>query len=435
MKTNRYINIKAALFIAASAFISACTVEEGDLSVEPKSEQLSIIETLQLNANETDKSFDIKSDVGWDVSVDKGNWSELTISPSSGTGNGQVTIHTDANTTRQGREAQISIRTKGGVTQQMVVKQSLSEVILELVGGDSQTLSFEASPEDSQNFTFSCNTTWEITTSDSWITCSEKSGGEAITSTVSKTVSVNVAEIQTDVPREGKVFISAENGAVTRQISITQEGKKIELAVSPSTFNVVAIGEEKTIQITCNADWTLEYDNGIILCDATSGTGNKDVIVTCLPNNTEAERKTTVTVKSGIQDIKTETIEFTQAAATKPVIQTFGLVEGSVTKNEAKFTIGFDTMYPISSYGVFYWSDADSKKQKLDFDNSDPNAKEFSVTLTGLKSMTQYYVYAYIKNDIGEVTTESTNVVSFKTGGVKPNDDDNPTPNLSRRKK
>ena len=185
MKTNRFIKIKAALFIAVSTLMAACTIEDADTSVDPKTEKLSVEESVQMTATQTEQAVNVKSDVGWDVSIE-GGWSGLTISPMSGNGDGQITIHTDANTTRQGREAQISIRTKGGVTQQMVVKQSLSEVILELVGGDSQTLSFEASPEDSQNFTFSCNTTWEITTSDSWITCSEKSGGEAITSTVSQ---------------------------------------------------------------------------------------------------------------------------------------------------------------------------------------------------------------------------------------------------------
>ena len=121
MKTNRFINIKVALFIAVSALMAACTIEDADQSVEPKSEQLDLAEELNMTATETDKSFDVTSDSGWDISIE-GGWTGLTVSPMSGNGKSQVTIHTEANTTRQGREATISIKTKGGVSQKMVVK-------------------------------------------------------------------------------------------------------------------------------------------------------------------------------------------------------------------------------------------------------------------------------------------------------------------------
>ena len=91
--------------------MAACTIEDADQSVEPKSEQLDIAESIQMTATETDKSFEVKSDAGWDVSIE-GGWTGLSVSPTSGNGTAQITIHTDANTTRQGREATISINTK-----------------------------------------------------------------------------------------------------------------------------------------------------------------------------------------------------------------------------------------------------------------------------------------------------------------------------------
>ena len=202
MKTNRFINIKVALFIAVSALMAACTIEDADQSVEPKSEQLDIAEELNMTASETDKSFDVTSDSGWDVSIE-GGWTGLTVSPMSGSGKSQVTIHTDANTTRQGREATISIKTKGGVTQKMVVKQALSDVILNVTGGESQTLEYEASPQDPKKFSFTCNSTWEVTSSDSWIKCADPdgktSGGSEVSTVVSTTISVSVDEIQTEI--------------------------------------------------------------------------------------------------------------------------------------------------------------------------------------------------------------------------------------------
>ena len=435
MKTNRFVNIKSALYIAVSVLLSACTIEDANENVAPFSEMLDIAETLQLTATDTEKTFEIKSDAGWDIAIDKGSWSELNTSSTSGNGNSTITLRTDANTTRQGREATITVTTKGGVSQQMKVSQSLSDVILDIAGGDGQSLEFEASPEDSKNFSFSCNSTWEITTTEGWIHCNQVSGGQAITTTVGTTIGVAVDEIQTDVPREAYINISAENGAKTKQITVKQEGKKIVLEVSPSSFDVLATGEQKTIQINCNADWKLEYNNGILKCDTTAGTGSHNLIVTCLPNNKSTERSATMTITSGIQDIQTKVVTFTQAAATAPELTAFSLVEGSVTKNEAEFILNFDSMFPIADYGIQIWEvdNESTTKKTLQDQNTASGIHELKFKATGLKSMTTYKCTGFIKNDVG--TSQSTNTITFTTGGVKPGGDDNPTPNLSRRKK
>ena len=439
MKTNRFINIKVALFIAVSALMTACTIEDADTSVEPKSEQLDIAESIQMTATETDKSFEVKSDAGWDVSIE-GGWTGLSVSPTSGNGSAQVTIHTDANTTRQGREATISINTKGGVTQKMVVKQALSDVILEIAGGDGQALDFEASPEDPKNFSFTCNTTWEITASDSWIHCYDAEGntkgGKEITTTQGTTIYVIPDEIQTDVPREGIITISAENGAKTKTFTVKQEGKKIELSVSPKNFEVKAVGEQKTLQITCNADWQIVYDNELFLCDVTSGTGNENVTITCLANNQPKERTVTLSVTSGIQDIKEEKITFVQEAATPPVLSEFELISSTVKKNEATFKLKFNTMFPLSEYGVYYSKNSSlSNATKASVEKTVSGTNEVEFTLTGLESMTTYYVYGFVHNSVGDSDTKGRIELSFTTAGVKPTDDDNPTPNLSRRQK
>ena len=439
MKTNRFINIKVALFIAVSALMAACTIEDADQSVEPKSEQLDIAESIQMTATETDKSFEVKSDAGWDVSIE-GGWTGLSVSPTSGNGSGQITIHTDVNTTRQGREATISIVTQGGVIQKMVVSQALSDVILDIAGGDNQSLEYEASPQDPKTFSFSCNSTWEVTSSDGWIHCADPDGntkgGKEITTTYATTITVDVDEIQTDVPREGKITISAENGAKTKVVNVKQEGKLIELSVSPKEFNVVATGADKTIQIACNADWTIEFDKGDFVCDNITGTGNQNVVVTCLPNNVSTERKVTLKVSSGIQNIKTETITFTQEAATPPELTAFKLIESSVTKNEAEFQLDFLTMFPIAEYGVYIWEDGnENNKVPMQATNSESGITRLVYKATGLKSMTTYHAYGFIKNTVGSSDSKDTNVVTFKTGGVKPTDDDNPAPNLSRRRK
>ena len=436
MKTNRFINIKAALFIAVSALMSACTIEDAVQGVEPRSEQLNVAEILQMTASETTKTFEIKSDAGWDITIDKPEWTELTASSMSGNGTAQIELRTDANTTRKERTATITIRTKGGVSQTIEVKQSLSDVILDIAGGDNQVLEYEASATDSKNFAFTCNTTWEITTTESWIHCDKKEGGQAITTTQSATVGVTVDEIQTDVDREGIIVVSAENGAKTKQITVKQTGKLIELSVSPKEFSVEATGAQKTIQIACNADWTIEFDKGDIVCETTTGTGNRDVVIDCQPNNISSERTITLTVSSGIQNIKKETVTFVQKAATPPELTGFSIVQSSIKKNEATFKLSFNSMYKLQEYGVFYSKNSNMNNAvKATVVEDVSGVNEVGYTLTGLESMTTYYVYGYIHNTVGDSDTKSNIVLEFTTAGVKPGGDDNPTPNLSRRKK
>ena len=60
--------------------MSACTIEDAAQGVEPRSEQLNVAEILQMTASETTKTFEIKSDAGWDITIDKPEWTELTAS-------------------------------------------------------------------------------------------------------------------------------------------------------------------------------------------------------------------------------------------------------------------------------------------------------------------------------------------------------------------
>ena len=92
-------------------------------------------------------------------------------------------------------------------------------------------------------------------------------------------------------------------------------------------------------------------------------------------------------------------------------------------------------MFPIAEYGVYIWEDGnESNKVPMQATNTESGITRLVYKATGLKSMTTYHAYGFIKNTVGSSDSKDTNVVTFKTGGVKPTDDDNPTPNLSRRK-
>lgn len=425
------LKIQVLLLAFAALMIQSCTIEDADDSVSPNAEKLDIVSDINVPPTTTSTEFEVKSDVSWTITTE-GSWDGFSISPTSGSGNTNVTITTGENTTRKDRTAKLTITTKGGVSQELVLKQLQSEPLLEVSSGTGQNLNFEAVSEASKNITISCNTAWELTC-DNWITCNKTEGtSESLTVT---NVSVNVSESQTDTVRVGAITVMAEGGKMAK-INVSQQGKVIELSVSPSNFDVVATGEKKTVQITCNAAWQLDYDEGNIMCEVTEGTGTRNVEVTCLPNNQSKERTVSLSVISGIAIEKKETVTFTQAAATPPVLTGFNCIEGSVTKNTAEFMLYFDTMFPIADYGIYYWKEGEKyNATPIQATNTESGITQLRFKATGLESMTTYHAYGFIKNSVGESNSKDVIEVTFTTGGVKPGGDDNPTPNLSRRKK
>ena len=63
---------------------------------------------------------------------------------------------------------------------------------------------------------------------------------------------------------------------------------------------------------------------------------------------------------------------------------------------------------------------------KVELTGSDKSGS-FSATLTGLKSGSKYYVRAYANNGVGYSYGEVTTIT---TSGDKPENNDNPNPNL-----
>ncbi len=78
--------------------------------------------TLRFNPEATTLKFSVTSNVEWDLSVDSGSgW--LTVTPQSGSEDGEVTVSATANTGSSPREATITL-TSGSLTQTVKVYQN-----------------------------------------------------------------------------------------------------------------------------------------------------------------------------------------------------------------------------------------------------------------------------------------------------------------------
>ena len=157
-----------------------------------------------------DVHFDITSAISWNVSSSD-TW--LTVSPSSGSNNGTVTLIVSANPASTERTASITVSGTGIASQTISVTQeagipNLSVSVSALTIGD--TLNSVAS------FDILSNTDWTITSSEEWLTTSSLSGSDS--ATIMLTASANLLSIT----RQATLTISAAN-TVSQIINITQQ--------------------------------------------------------------------------------------------------------------------------------------------------------------------------------------------------------------------
>ena len=90
------------------------------------------------------------------------------------------------------------------------------------------------------------------------------------------------------------------------------------LDVNKTSANVSAAGEELTIEVTSNVDWSASADQDWVSVDPSSGKGSAEVAkvkVTVDPNETEDTRTAVVTV---VADQLTKTLNITQSGAIAP---------------------------------------------------------------------------------------------------------------------
>ena len=102
------------------------------------------------------------------------------------------------------------------------------------------------------------------------------------------------------------------------------------LDVNKTSALVSAAGEELTIEVTSNVDWTASADQDWVSVDPSSGKGSADaakVKVTVDPNEAEETRAAVVTV---VADQLTKTLKITQAGANAPEPETYILVGEAV---------------------------------------------------------------------------------------------------------
>ena len=189
-------------------------------STEAGSVKVSITQTganpnLQLNKKdlsftgaESSDSFSITSNTSWTVTSDQ-TW--CTVSTSSGSNNATVTVNVSENKSTSLRNATITVKA-GEQSQTIAVTQAGANPTLQL---EKTNMAFE-SASGSGNFTIASNTSWTITSDQTWCTVSTSSGSN------NATVSVYVSENTSTSSRSATITV--ESATITRTLAVTQNG-------------------------------------------------------------------------------------------------------------------------------------------------------------------------------------------------------------------
>lgn len=181
---------------------------------------------LSFTANAGSDSFTITSNTNWTITSDQ-TW--CTVSTSSGSGNGTITVNVSENYFIVSRSATITVRA-GDLAQMISVIQAEANETLQL---NMTSMTFDSSG-GSESFTITSNTNWTVESSRSWCSLSSSSGfGDG-------TVTVRASENTSTDSRTATITVRAgDRGEISQAIAVTQSGAK---PVDQSTRTFTANG-------------------------------------------------------------------------------------------------------------------------------------------------------------------------------------------------
>lgn len=233
---------------------------------------------ISFDGNGGEQSIYVKADAPWSLNYTGSDW--LTITPTSGTGDGSVTLTAQANNTRAARSATINLE-MAGQTKTITVAQASKYINLtqSAMEFDSHSGTWKISVKSSSTWTVNIDSDCA-----SWVSATGQSG------TGDKDITLTIADNASANARSGKVEITLDDGQVV-VASIAQKGRYMRLPFS--TAQLFAKGGSKSVEI--DTDGQLAYEqtgNWFTITPLTNGA--KGYTITASENTTKAMREGTI---------------------------------------------------------------------------------------------------------------------------------------------
>ena len=244
------------------------------------------------------------------------------------------------------------------------------------------------------------------------------SGGGNIDEPTTVTVKVNKKEDDWD--NEHTLTIRSEKGS-TQTVRIFQQGILTTLAMGQNKIEVDALEGTSTLVLTGDASWIATVDVAWLKLSKLSGKGDENLQLEYTTNETAGPREATITITTSTQTLTCQVVQAvapvpTCAEPTKVKVEKYGFTVSS----------SYSSVIPVTEYGIVYSLNqnptvADNKISCTDGTNP------FTLSASGLVSGKTFYVRSYARNGAGYGYSDE---ITVTTGGVKPGENDNPTPNL-----
>ncbi|WP_169315723.1 BACON domain-containing protein [Haliscomenobacter hydrossis] len=244
--------------------------------------------SFSFESNSSTQSLTISSNTTWSV-AESLSW--LSVSPTSGSNNGTVSIACVANTSSSVRTGTITVSGSGVTSQTITITQAAG---IPAFSVSPTTLTFSASG-GIQTFSIRSNLNWTVSESLDWLSVNLSSGSND--GQVSMTC---IGNTQT-ATRTGTIFVTGGN--ISHTISVSQMGVAAVISVSPTTLDFTANGGSQSFNITANTNWTTSESLDWLSLSPASGSNNATVTATCLPNTSTTSRTGTIAISGTDQTV------------------------------------------------------------------------------------------------------------------------------------
>lgn len=277
----------------STLYINSCSIK-----VTQRAANISVSSSSTINVEKDGGQYEMKitSDMPWTASA--GSYSWISISPESGNaGSTNVTLSIAPNSSTSQRTGRVNFKIGTATVSEVTIQQK--GLVLN-VSPSSVMFSADAC---SRTVDVESNTKWKVTSKPEWITVSSE------TYDGNKTLTLNATANSQTSTRTGTVTLACDGVALSKSITVGQEGRKFDNLVSSLSFT--AEPSSQLFSISTDASWTAEASESWVTLSNTSGNGNADVQVSVAENTSDAERTATVTVTAGGT---AQTILITQAS-------------------------------------------------------------------------------------------------------------------------
>lgn len=255
--------------------------------------------SLDFNSPGGTATVSISATTSWTVSE---SLSWISVSPTSGSNDGTLTVTCQENTSTTDRTGIITISGVGVSAQQVTITQQAAASSISV----SPTVLDFTSTGGNATFTIASNISWSVVESVNWLSVSPESGSNAGTITVVCTANTTLT------PRSTTIIISGA-GAETKTVTINQAGNTPSLVVSPTTVAFTSAAGTSSFAITSNITWNISESLSWIQLSALAGVNDGTIQITCLENTDPSPRTGTITVSG--PGVTSQTITVTQAGA------------------------------------------------------------------------------------------------------------------------